>query len=169
MKWFSKKIISVFLGLILINVLLWVAVFQCSPGLLEVNYFAVGQGDSIFIETPARQQILIDGGANDKVLKKLNEEMPFWDRSLDLVILTHPEQDHISGLLHVLERYQVDYVMWSGIEGKTVRYNKWKETLKKRDSKQIIAQDDQRVALGEASLEVLYPFRNLWGQISNSP
>lgn len=59
---------------------------------LEVNFFDVGQGDAIFIETPGRHQILIDGGPGSAILEKLSKEMPFWDRSIDLVILTTPKQ-----------------------------------------------------------------------------
>lgn len=160
----KNKVIILIVGLILLNVLAWTAVFQCPSGLLEVNYFDVGQGDSIFIQTPGQQQILIDGGPDDTVLKKLNEEMPFWDRSIDLLILTHPESDHISGLLEVLDRYQVKYVMWNGIDGSTARYHKWKKALKKEGCKQIIAKEGQELKLTGGTMKVLYPFRDLWGE-----
>jgi len=164
MKLKNNKILFLLSLLFLLNLLAWAAVSQCPSGFLEVNYFAIGQGDSIFIETPVRQQILIDGGPDNTVLKKLNKEMPFWDRSLDLVILTHPERDHISGLIKVLDRYQVEYVMWNGIESDTVLYQKWKQALKEEGCQQIIAEDNQVIKLSGSSLEVLYPFRNLWGE-----
>ncbi len=159
---FNRKISFLILTIVLLNVLAWTAVFQCPSGLLEVNYFAIGQGDSIFIQTPGRQQILIDGGPDDTVLKKLEGEMPFWDRSLDLLVLTHPEQDHISGLIEVLDHYRVDYVLWNGIDGSTVRYRKWKEALEKENCKQVIAKEGQEIKLTGGTLKVLYPFRNLW-------
>lgn len=164
-KTFHKSKISfLILALILINVLAWIAVFQCPSGLFEVSFFDVGQGDSVFIQTPGRQQILIDGGPDDTVLKKLNEEMPFWDRSIDLLILTHPESDHISGLLEVLDHYQVKYVMWNGIDGDTARYHKWKQALEEEGCAQIIAQRGQLIELAGGNFKVLYPFRNLWGE-----
>jgi competence protein ComEC len=67
----------------------------------------VGQGEAIFITTPAGTQILIDGGPGKAVLKCLSDNMPFWDRSLDLVILTHPHADHHTGLIDVVERYSL--------------------------------------------------------------
>ncbi|MFH1462184.1 MAG: hypothetical protein ABIG08_00565 [bacterium] len=62
------------------------------PRFLEVTFFDVGQGDSIFIETPQGRQILIDGGPSSIILEKLGKEMPFWDRTIDLIILSRPEQ-----------------------------------------------------------------------------
>ncbi len=90
--------------------------------------------------------------------------MPFWDRSIDLLILTHPESDHISGLLEVLDHYQVKYVMWNGIDGSTARYHKWKEALEKENCKQIIAEEGQELKLTGGTMKVLYPFRNLWNE-----
>ena len=68
----------------------------------------VGQGDAIFITTPTKTQILIDGGPDKSVLSCLSNNMPFWDRSIDMVILTHPHADHYSGLLHVVDRYSLN-------------------------------------------------------------
>ena len=82
---------------------------------LRVWFFDVGQGDAIFIQTPENKQILIDGGPGEVVLSKLGAVMPFWDRSIDMIILTHPHSDHISGLIEVLDRYQVDQVIMTGV------------------------------------------------------
>jgi len=67
----------------------------------------VGQGEAILIITPSKGQILVDGGPDKSVLDCLGRNMPFWDRSLDLVILTHPHADHYIGLLDVVERYSL--------------------------------------------------------------
>ena len=82
-----------------INIIVGLIVFDLSQdNFLEITFFNIGQGDSIFIETPEGHQILIDGGPDSKVLEKINKEVPFWDRTLDLVVLTHPEHDHIKVL-----------------------------------------------------------------------
>src|SRR3989344_4542524 len=97
-------------------VIIWYAVFYFeSRQNLIVTFFDIGQGDSIFIEIPGGNQILIDGGPNVAVLSKLGETMPFWDRSIDLVILTHPHADHVDGLVEVLKRFEVDMVLESGV------------------------------------------------------
>src|SRR3990167_9372448 len=105
-----KKYFLIFL--ILLVGLVWYAVFYFeSHQNLLLTFFDVGQGDAIFIEVPNGNQILIDGGPGDAVLAKLGRRMPFWDRSIDLLILTHPDADHLDGLLEVLRRYDIDMVL----------------------------------------------------------
>src|SRR3989344_5904007 len=103
-------------GLAVINILAWIVVYDLSkPAFLEVVFFDVGQGDAIFIETPERHQVLIDGGPDSVILEKLARSMPFWDRTIDLIILTHPEADHLTGLLDVLARYKAKNILWTGV------------------------------------------------------
>ena len=85
----QKSSVFIILGILFgLNILAWVQVFELSGSKgLEVTFFDVGQGDSIFIETPQRQQILIDGGPDETVLEKLGKEMPFWDRTIDFTML----------------------------------------------------------------------------------
>jgi len=91
-----NSIYSIFAVLATFNILAWVVVFDfAQPQFFEVTFFDVGQGDAIFIETPQHHQILIDGGPDDTILEKLGQEMPFWDRSVDLIILTHPEEGQL--------------------------------------------------------------------------
>lgn len=90
-----------------------------SSGALEVHFFDVGQGDAIFIETPAGTQVLIDGGRDARVIEKLGRVMPFYDRSLDLVVATHMDSDHIGGLLEVLRQFDVGGVLVSTTESNT--------------------------------------------------
>src|SRR3989344_1826726 len=105
-----KKAMLVLLGTA--AVFIWsVALEGQRDGLLKVYFLDIGQGDSIFIETPSGLQFLIDGGPDNKVLSKLGEVMPFWDRDLDLIVLSHPHFDHYNGLIAVLERYDVENIM----------------------------------------------------------
>jgi len=93
----------------------WQQVFVLSKeNLLKVDFLSVGQGDSEFITTPEGYQILIDGGPNSNVMEKLGQRMPFFDKTIDVVVLTHPEKDHLAGLLDVLQKYKVDYFIWTG-------------------------------------------------------
>lgn len=78
-----------------------------SDGRLHVVICNVGQGDAIFIRTPKGQDILIDGGRNSSVLACLSNNMPFWDRDIELVFATHPDADHIGGLESVFTSYKV--------------------------------------------------------------
>ena len=82
-----------------------------SSSYLAVHFLDVGQGDAIFIETPDQVQILIDGGPDGSVIRELGEVMTPFDKTIDLVIATHNDKDHIGGLVDVLERYQVSAIM----------------------------------------------------------
>lgn len=86
-----------------------------ADGYLHVFFFDVGQGDAIFIQTPSGRQILVDGGLYPSVLQaQLGQQMPFWDRELDVVVATHPDADHVSGLPGVWERYTVGQLLTDG-------------------------------------------------------
>ncbi|MBL7078293.1 MBL fold metallo-hydrolase [Candidatus Shapirobacteria bacterium] len=66
----------------------------------------VGQGDAILL-VHKNNQILIDGGPNDAVLNCLANNIPFWDRNIEMVILTHPDADHYGGLPEVFKRFKI--------------------------------------------------------------
>jgi len=116
-----KKIEALFIFvflLLLANFFVWKEIFLLLKNPLEVVFFDIGQGDSIFIENDEGYQILIDGGPGKLILEKLNKEMPFWDKTIDLVILTHPDYDHLKGLNYVLERYKIENILWTGVKEK---------------------------------------------------
>lgn len=84
-------------------------------GQLHVVFLNVGQGDAVFIQTPSGRQLLVDGGFYPSVLNdQLGRQMPFWDREIDLVVATHPDADHVSGLVGVFERYRVGRLITEG-------------------------------------------------------
>ena len=163
----NRKNLNLWLVLLLIlaNAFVWQALFNLERNqALEVTFFDVGQGDSIFIETPDGHQILIDGGPDSKILEKLAKEMPWGDKTIDLIILTHPEKDHMVGLLKVLERYQVEQILWTGIIRHTADYDKWQELIQKEKAQITIAESSQRIKGGRVFLNILYPFESLEGK-----
>ena len=126
----------------------------------KLAFFDVGQGDAIFFQTRQGHQILIDGGPDSSVLSRLGSVMPFWDKTIDLVVLTHPDADHITGLVAVLERYEVKTVLWTGRKKDTKVFAAFAKALKKEDAREIIAHAGQRIIFGNSDtiLEILYPF-----------
>jgi len=169
-KVFKKTSLLLFFlgGLVFLNVFVWQEVFDfVGTPYLKVNFFDVGQGDATFIVSPQKHQILIDGGPDSAVLEKLAAAMPFWDRSIDLIILTHPEHDHLAGLLEVLKRYKVENILWTGIIRDTAEYKEWLELINKEEAKIYIAEAGQRITINPAFIviEILYPFENLEGQV----
>jgi len=151
--------------LVFFNILAWIAVFDFAHyKFLEVTFFDVGQGDAIFIETPQSQQILIDGGPSSVILEKLSKEMPFWDKSIDLVILTHPERDHLGGLIEVLKKYKVENVLWTGVVRDTAEYKEWVKLIEGKKANVFIAKGSEKIKVSGTILDVLYPFENLEGK-----
>ncbi|MFH1863531.1 MAG: ComEC/Rec2 family competence protein [bacterium] len=166
----KKKSVLIILGTLFgFNILAWLAVYSLNQPFLEVTFFDVGQGDSVFIETPRNHQILIDGGLGSAVLEKLGKEMPFWDRTIDLVVLTHPDFDHVSGLLEVLQRYKVENILWTGILCETAECQEWHKLIKEEGANVYLAQAGQQIKGGGVLLHVLYPLENLEGKkVSNT-
>ena len=165
----KKRIIFIFSILVFLNIIAWYVVYEVSEEKpLKVVFFDVGQGDSIFIETPGRYQILIDGGPDSTVLAKLSKEMPFYDRSIDLVILTHPEHDHIFGLLEVLRNYRVDNILWTGVVRDNPEWEEWIDLIKKEGARIEIAVSGERVVLANSYIDILYPNKPLKGEIHKS-
>lgn len=89
----------------------------------------VGQGDGIFIRTPNGSDILVDGGPDDAILNCLSNHMPFWDRTIELIVLTHPHTDHATGLIGVLRRYNVLHFVTEKLKSKTATYQRLEDAL----------------------------------------
>ena len=162
----KKQKTGLLIGLFLVMVIIWIFVFiQEGNDLLKIEFFDVGQGDAEFIETPSKQQILIDGGPDMSVLEKLGKAMPFYDRYIDLVILTHPETDHLNGLIEVLKRYDVGAVITAGIIRDTQEYKEWINVLEEKRIPIYIAKADGIIDFGNnINLNILYPFESLSGK-----
>ncbi|MBP6017094.1 MAG: DNA internalization-related competence protein ComEC/Rec2 [Candidatus Promineofilum sp.] len=128
-------------------------------GRLRVAFLDVGQGDAIFIQTPTGRQVLVDGGRYPSVtLDELGRQMPFWDRSIDIVIATHPDDDHVAGLVDVMQRYEVSGLITNGAgqEAETT-YAELLEVAAERGAAVHAAQVGEVIALDEGvQLEILH-------------
>lgn len=166
------------LKLIHLVVLLCLFVFSFSThsiasqkdGLLKIHFFDIGQGDSIFIESPSGYQLLIDGGPDNGVLQKLGEVMPFYDRDIDAVIVSHPHADHIAGLVGALERYEVKNIIESKESYNSSEFGAWQEAVKDERSNDIEAIAGKVIDLGDGvTLEILHPFQSVAGDNPKNP
>ena len=152
--------------LFLSTILVWLAVFSLEKNQkLEIVFFNIGQGDSILINAKNNQQILIDGGPNDSVVDKLGETLPFYDKKIELIILTHPDKDHISGLVEVIKRYQVDRILTTGIQCSTEVCQILSEQIQKKKIPVKIAQAGQTISIDDnIFLGIFNPLKNLSGE-----
>ena len=152
--------IAIVLGLA--SVLVWLLILGSPGDRLSVTFLDVGQGDAILIRSPAGHNILVDGGPNgEAITAALGRRLPFWDRHLHLVVMTHPDQDHLAGLVTVLERYDVDQVLAPALTKDSPTFDAWQEAIAERDIPQLEAFAGQWLDLGGgATLSVLHPPRD---------
>jgi len=121
----------------------------------------VGQGDSIFIETPEGVQVLIDGGPDGGVLRELQKLMPYFDRSIDIVIATHPDRDHIGGLPDIFERFEVTSYITAGTKSDSGTYSYLQEVIEEEQAQHVIIDRPMSLALGgKVKLDILFPTRD---------
>jgi len=126
---------------------------------LHVSFLDVGQGDAILIQR-GNQQVLVDGGPSPQAIsQQLGKEMPFWDRTIDLVILTHPSADHVTGLVEVLHRYKVKRVLYPDLDFSSSIYDEWLSLIQEKGIEYTIARAGQQISLGSEDIviEVLNP------------
>ena len=159
-------ILVVLIGIVL---LVWYGVLTQEQDMLTVAFLDVGQGDAIFIESPSGIQALIDGGPGASVVRQLSKEMPFFDRSIDVVIATHPDKDHIGGLIDVLEAYTIDTIMVSQAPNDTGIFEDFNIHVEGEQAEVVTARRGDVLDLGDgAYIRILFPDRNVAGGDTNA-
>jgi competence protein ComEC len=148
--------------LVAANLLVWLVAGRETPnGILTIAVLDVGQGDAIYIEAPNGNQVLVDAGAGRQILAALGEVMPFYDRSLDLLIATHPDADHVGGFPAVLQRFQVSGWLESGMESETATWAAVETARAEAGLERLIARQGLKIILDEGvALTVLWPVAN---------
>lgn len=147
--------------LFLANTLLAIAFYnQDSVQKPRIIFLDVGQGDAIVIEASNNTQILIDGGSGKNILDKLGKYMPFYDRKIELVIMTHPDKDHMGGLVEVLKYYQVGEVLQTGIFCDTAICEEWDKLISEKNIPVKYAEFGQKITTRGIDVAVFYPFEN---------
>lgn len=165
-----QKQIKIFFFVLLLGVIFLVA-FEISgkeklsrPQEAEIFFLDVGQGDAILIQE-GRTQILIDGGDGEDILNRLGEVMPFGDRELEIVINTHSDDDHLGGLIKVMENYEIGGMLHTGILCNREICKKRDKIIEDKNIKVLIARLGQEIRVGEdIDLKIVYPFMDLEGK-----
>lgn len=154
----TKQLIKyLLLPLLLLAILVGTANFKKhSEFLMKVEFLDVGQGDAIFIQTYTGNQILVDGGPSSKVLSELGKSMPPFDRTIDLLILTHPDADHVTGLVEVMKRYKVKKILFTGVQVDTGADREFEKLIEQNRIETIYARQGQRVWLDNSTVFDIY-------------
>jgi competence protein ComEC len=123
----------------------------------KVVFLDVGQGDAILLQS-GTEQVLVDGGPGMDVLGRLGEEMPWFDRHIEVLVLTHPQSDHMEGLLHVFERYDVGMILLPRAVSSTQMQKVWLERIIDKEIPYRFAWSGQELVVGDLRLNILNPF-----------
>ncbi|GAB4437016.1 MAG: DNA internalization-related competence protein ComEC/Rec2 [Anaerolineae bacterium] len=130
--------------------LMWLAVAALPDGRLHVAFLDVGQGDAILLTLPDGRQMLIDGGPSPTELNwRLGQQMPFWDHTIELVLNTHPDADHLAGLVSLPERFTLGQVLVTGAQPDTDLFAAWQAELSEAGLSPLVGQAGARLALGD--------------------
>jgi len=160
----SKKYALLFFTIFLLffNIYLFAADWQNSHRKFTFAMLDIGQGDALFIESPTGTQVLVDAGPPRKILGPLSGVMPVFDRSLDAIIMTHPDQDHIGGFSEVLKNYEIGEVFEPGISDFSKTYQNLEKEIKDKKIPDILARRGMRIDLGGgARIDILFPDRDV--------
>lgn len=167
----KKFLIFVFFVAILLLLVFFITQKWSNKKYVKVAFLDVGQGDAIYIEAPNKKQILVDGGRDQKVLRALGDVMPFADRSIDIVIGTHPDADHIGGLYYVLRNYEVETVFEPGSKSESKIYQSFRNEISKQKIPYILARRGTAIVLDKKNnvvLHILYPDEDPVGWETNA-
>lgn len=166
----KRPLIVVIVLLVVVDLTLLTVLFRHERGVLTVSFLDVGQGDAVLIEAPNGNQLLYDAGPpSGAVLREIARVTPFYDRSIDAAVFSHPDMDHIGGFLDVLRRYDVDVIVESGATSDNGIYDATTAAIAREGAGHLIARKGMTINLGGGVFaEVLYPDRDMATMDTNS-
>ncbi len=149
-----RKVILILISLV--SSLAFLIIISLPGRNLQIIACDVGQGDAILIQN-GTTQILIDGGPDSKVLKCLEQYISFWDRNIELVILTHPQRDHYRGLIDVFEKYHISDMLVNGSNASSPEYQVLHNMVGGSDTDVHVVRTNTEYRLGLIYLDILNP------------
>lgn len=159
----------IFFVLVLITFGIW-HTLSFSHQFLTVSFLNVGQGDGIYIKAPNKTELVIDGGPDQTLLSELGRVRPFFDRSIDMIIVTNPDKDHYAGFIDMLDQIDTATLLEPGTNSSTPTYYAFKQKIKAKQIKELIVKRGDVIMLDEKNnifLEVLFPDRDASDMPSN--
>ncbi|MDP2695951.1 MAG: MBL fold metallo-hydrolase [bacterium] len=153
----NKNRIFVIVILIVVDLFIWQAIVRGQINNTELYFLDVGQGDSQLIRLPGNVKILIDGGADAKILGALAKTLPLQDRYIDLIVITHPQLDHFGGLIDVLKNYEVGAIIDNGRPGTVSAYADLEKTIVKSGALHVSLKEGDVIKYIDKTIKVLSP------------
>ena len=154
----KELVIVIVILLVVFDAFVWYEIVFHSPTKnTELYFLDVGQGDSELVILPGNIKILIDGGPDNKALEELSKILPATDRYIDLVVMSHPQTDHFTGLISVLSRYRVGAFLTSGNRGPAKSYADLEKAIAKNKVPVVVLSEGDNIAHGEDRFDILSP------------
>src|SRR3989338_1871600 len=153
----------ILLALLFISVLLFSVILrEDRNGILTFVVLDIGQGDALFIESPTGTQVLVDGGPGKALMKEISTVMPWYDRHIDMLVVTNPDKDHYDGFIPLTGKYSIDVVVEPGTVSLTSEYAVLEKEIAVKKITKILARRGQIIDLGGgAYLQILFPDRDV--------
>jgi competence protein ComEC len=167
---FFKVGIGLFLVIIILTFGIWQTLRTEHSSKLLISFLDVGQGDGIYIKSPNGIEVVIDGGPDQKILSELGAMRAFFDRTIDMIVVTNPDKDHYAGFIDILGRYKIKQLIEPGTLSSTPTYQAFKEKIKAKGVEEIIGKRNDKIILDKDRniyFEVLFPDRDASGMSSN--
>ncbi|MBP9773868.1 MAG: MBL fold metallo-hydrolase [Candidatus Peribacteraceae bacterium] len=168
----SRSSIAIWLVITIFFVafLTWHEVIHLPDGKTHVSFLAVGQGDSTLIVSPSGKRIVIDGGPDLTTLEHLGSHLGFFNRHIDILILTHPHLDHIASFPQILKRYSVGQILMSGADYTQPRYAQMLAEMKAQNIALLLSQPGKTIDIGDGLVfDMLWPPSGAFGTYYSNP
>jgi len=148
----------ILLILVLSSAAMYLEAEKSQKGLLAVHFLSVGQGDAVLVETPTGKRLLMDGGPKRNIEMELQKLLPFWDRAIDVITLSHPQSDHLSGLVGLAAEWDVGHAIITGARYANDEYARFLGSLEARGITATLARPGVTLRFGDGvTVETLYP------------
>lgn len=164
----DKKFKTIFVSLVLLGGFFWALVAQSPDNRVHLVFCDVGQGDATLISYKTTQ-ILIDGGPNDKVLDCLAKNLPFTDRTIEMIVLTHPNADHYAGLTSVIKRYDISQFVINSLVEDTAGFWEFRQAVLAEGAPIYSPRSGDELKIDPLKLTVLWPESKLGDELVWNP
>lgn len=158
-------------SLLIVTCFIWSVVLTDNRGdILKIAFLDIGQGDAIYIEAPNGNQMLIDGGPPKKILSSLRKVMPFYDRSIDVILVSNPDTDHIGGFIDVVKNFKVEFMVEPGTKSVTATSAELDRVVIEKKIQKYVAERGQVIWLDKThniGFQTLFPDRDISGVLIN--
>jgi competence protein ComEC len=152
LKFENRKLLGIVVGILFFIVLVFEFITWKNDklGILEVSFLNVGQGDATLVSYLGRYQMLIDGGPDGrKLLEELGKQMPVMDKKIEVVVLTHPDLDHLAGLIDVAKKYEIGVFLDNGAKAETEIFEELEEVLAQKSIRREVLIEKSEISFGE--------------------